>query len=189
MNRNDRLSLGALAAMLAMLLLVSVQGRGLMSALLLLLMAPSLFVFRWPHRVPRAHVAVFVLAMVLTATLYTLNLFARISWLDKVVHLYCGFAVTLVFGLMLYDRVLAALARARLLLATSIFCVGATIAVLWEIGEWILDRYVAGRIVHGQFDTMTDLSAGLLGALLAAGLATHSVRQRTDQTGTRDYSE
>lgn len=170
MKHTDRVSRAALAAMLAMLLLVSVQSRWLMAAMLCLLIVPSLFVLYWPHRVPRGYITLFLLAMATTAAAYTLNGFARISWLDKLVHFYSGFVITPVFGLMLYGGVLAAFAQRRLLLLSSLFCVGTTVAVLWEIAEWILDRYVAARIVRGLFDAMTDLLAGLAGALLAAAL-------------------
>jgi len=191
MKHSNRLARGGLAAMLAMLVLVSVQGRWLMAAMLVVLLAPSLFVTYWPHGVRRAYIALFVLAMTATSAAYVLNGFARVNGLDKLVHFYSGFVVTLVFGLMLYESVLDVLARRRLLLAAAVFSVGASIAVLWEIAEWLLDRYVAARIIRGLMDAMTDLIAGLAGALLASLIAAfrdaamHAariVRKRTDQS-------
>ena len=42
-----------------------------------------------------------------------------------------------------------------------------TLAVLWEVGEWLGHTYLDRRIQVGQTDTMTDLLAGIGGAVLA----------------------
>ncbi len=48
--------------------------------------------------------------------------------------------------------------------------VGLTLAVVWEIGEWLGHTYLDDRIQVGVRDTTTDLLAGLLGTVAAAVL-------------------
>jgi hypothetical protein len=44
---------------------------------------------------------------------------------------------------------------------------GAIAAILWEVGEWAGHTYLDEGIGVGYDDTVTDLAAGLLGALIA----------------------
>ena len=45
---------------------------------------------------------------------------------------------------------------------------GATAAVLWEIGEWAGHTFLDPSIYVGYADTVGDLAAGLAGSVVAA---------------------
>lgn len=46
------------------------------------------------------------------------------------------------------------------------FTLTATIATLWELGEFILDRYVGTHLQESVPETIGDLALGLLGAMI-----------------------
>jgi uncharacterized membrane protein YjdF len=48
---------------------------------------------------------------------------------------------------------------------------GVAIGAAWEVGEWFYDALTHGNAIRGKTDTMTDLVADALGALLAAATA------------------
>lgn len=64
-----------------------------------------------------------------------------------------------------------------------------TLAVLWEIGEWLGHTYLDRRIQVGQSDTATDLVAGIVGAVLAGLLVARAWVVVPRGTGTHDLLE
>lgn len=66
---------------------------------------------------------------------------------------------------LLVDHVHVTRARRAAFLVTVM--AATTLAVLWEVGEWLGHTYLDRRIQVGQTDTVTDLLAGIVGAALA----------------------
>ena len=62
----------------------------------------------------------------------------------------------------------------RYLMAFALAC---TVAVLWEIGEFIWDDIAGTQLQEGLADTMIDLICGLCGAGVALGLIAASGRR------------
>lgn len=102
---------------------------------------------------------------------YSFNLYDRWGWFDKVLHAYTLFAITLVVGLWTYGRVLMGNHPHTLLLVLVITSIGAGIGAWWEVAEWAFDYVVAGDVIQGKWDTITDLIVDTLGAV-AAGVVT-----------------
>ena len=97
-----------------------------------------------------------------------LDWYVAVSWLDVVVHA----AMTGLVGAIGY----AALERVGLfgdgMTRAGVVVVGSalatTLALLWEMGEWFGHTVLDDRIQVGYEDTLGDLAAGLLGAVVAA---------------------
>jgi len=112
-----------------------------------------------------------------------LGWYEAVPWLDLVVHLVCTGLVAAVAHL--------ALARWRMLPAPGAAAtrreaggavvvttgLGALGAVLWEVGEWAGHVYLDDGIDVGYTDTVTDLAAGVLGALVAGLLLVRAGRR------------
>lgn len=107
-----------------------------------------------------------------------LDWYVAVSWLDLVVHA----AMTGLVGAVGY----AALDRVGLfgrdVPRTGVVVVSSTLAttlaLLWEMGEWFGHTYLDDRIQVGYDDTIGDLAAGVVGALVAAVLLALSMPGR-----------
>lgn len=94
---------------------------------------------------------------------------------DKFVHLYSGFAIAfgIVFALGTTVR------RHRLRLPPWVECVivisvKASVALLWEVAEFIWDAIFGTGAQDHNFDTMTDMMLGTLpGVLIGGALIVH----------------
>lgn len=98
---------------------------------------------------------------------------------DTVVHFYSGFVIALAahFALRVimerYSFTLPPWVRGVIL--TS---VGVTGAFLWEVGEFVRDLLVGGDAQVDNQDTMTDMIAGTIAALIVAVLVSRRSPQR-----------
>ncbi len=118
----------------------------------------------------RAIVWVFVvIAILVNAAGYALNLYDRFGWFDEVTHTYTSFTLTLLLALLLYGDVLSGVRRSPILLVLIVASLGIAIGALWEIAEWVYDQMVPENAILGKTDTMIDLILDSLGAL-AAGI-------------------
>lgn len=107
---------------------------------------------------------------------------AQLDWYDAVpgldlaVHLVCTgliaavTTVALVCWRVVPDLGTPASRRERVGVVVVTAGIGAVGAVLWEVGEWAGYAYLDDRIGVGYADTVTDLAAGLLGAVVAGAL-------------------
>jgi hypothetical protein len=100
------------------------------------------------------------------------GLYHQVSWLDAVMHTLASLVVALLVAELLRAVVLVPL----LLRAVVLVCVTVTLGVLWELGEWLGHTYITPEIGVGYEDTIGDLAANLVGAVLGAALAVRSRR-------------
>lgn len=110
-----------------------------------------------------------VIAILVNAAGYALNLYDRFGWFDEVTHTYTSFTLTLLLALLLYGDVLSGVRRSPILLVLIVASLGIAIGALWEIAEWVYDQMVPENAILGKTDTMIDLMLDSLGAL-AAGI-------------------
>ncbi|WAP52484.1 hypothetical protein OL239_04300 [Arthrobacter sp. ATA002] len=136
---------------------------------------------------------IYGLTLLTAAWSSVLDLYARVGWWDLPVH----FAATGVIAVMAY-LLLARLnavpspvsvpgAVQRITVPILVLALGLAVSVLWELGEWWGNAFVDESINVGYQDTMGDLAAGGLGALLAGlglGLASRAP-VRPSQTADR----
>ena len=127
--------------------------------------------------ISRVFDGIYGLTLLAAAWSSVLNLYARVSWWDLPVH----FAATGVIAAMAY-LLLARLGTVpppvpppvpghglalRIAVPVLVLALGLAVSVLWELGEWWGNAFVDESINVGYQDTMGDLAAGGLGALLA----------------------
>lgn len=113
--------------------------------------------------------AIVAIAALANAVAYGLNLFDKLFWIDKALHLYTSFAVTLALAWAGRTRLVEPLGRHPVVLVLALAALGLALGVLWEIGEWMADRFSGQDIIKGKTDTIVDLIVDGLGAV-AAGL-------------------
>jgi hypothetical protein len=123
-----------------------------------------------------------LLGLVLSAAAWMglLDLYAAVPWLDLAVHLVAtGVLADLAWRTLVRVGAVAspqtavtgagAPMPARPALGTVVVttALGVMLAVLWELGEWAGATFVDGSINVGYTDTLGDLAAGGVGALVA----------------------
>jgi hypothetical protein len=97
-----------------------------------------------------------------------LDWYVRVGWLDVAVHAGAT-ALIAVIGYVAARRARlfpADLPRPGVWVVTA--CLGVSLAVLWEFGEWLGHTFLDERIQVGYDDTMGDLAAALAGSVLGA---------------------
>jgi hypothetical protein len=111
-----------------------------------------------------------------------LDWYLAVGWLDVVVHAAATGLVAVLghLALVRLGAVAAAddphLPRARLGGGVVTLALGVTLAVLWELGEWFGHTVLDDRIQVGYTDTLGDLAAGAVGALVAGVLVARGRR-------------
>lgn len=109
-----------------------------------------------------------------------LGMYSRFYPWDDIMHFISGLFVGM--GAVLWltsvvDR--TKLAVSSWLLAVCVFCLGATIAVVWEVVEFTSDRLFGTFTQRNDlFDTMTDLMLGTVSALIVAILLDRALRKK-----------
>ena len=124
-----------------------------------------------------------VLGLVLSAAAWMglLDLYAAVPWLDLAVHLVAtGVLADLAWRALVRVGAVASPrpatvsgagpstpTRPVLGIVVVTTALGVMLAVLWELGEWAGATFVDGSINVGYTDTLGDLAAGGVGALVA----------------------
>ncbi|WP_313821602.1 hypothetical protein [Citricoccus sp.] len=162
-----RLIADAAALLTLFSLILGLWDSGVAVALYSLVLLGQTVVRLAPLRTPvQAGTAVILLAAAWAAMLDAYHL---IPWLDLVVHVVAtGLLAAIGAGALLRSGWLqtsrTATRAGQTLLTAGL---GALLAVLWEIGEWFGHTLLDPAIQVGYGDTVGDLAAGVLGALLA----------------------
>ena len=108
------------------------------------------------------------MTLLLAAWAAQLEWYAAVDWLDLAVHAVAtGLVAVMALLALARWRVVSEPAAApdRIVLVTGL---GATAAVLWEVGEWAGHTFLDPRISVGYADAIGDLAAGLVGSTVAA---------------------
>lgn len=132
---------------------------------------------RLPTFIQVSYVAFLFLSMFSGEVLHMYSIFY--PW-DDIMHFISGLFVGM--GAVLWltsvvDR--RKLAVSSWLIAVCVFCLGATIAVVWEVVEFSSDRLFGTFTQRNDlFDTMTDLMLGTVSALIIAILLDRALQQK-----------
>lgn len=141
------------------------------------LLIERLWCVRLPVFIQVSYVAFLFLSMFCGEVL---GMYGRFTPWDDIMHFLSGILVGLgavIWLTSVIDR--AKLQLSAWLHALSIFCIGATVAVVWEIVEFSSDRLFGTFTQRNDlFDTMTDLIYGTTSALLVAILLYLALRNR-----------
>lgn len=109
-----------------------------------------------------------------------LDWYVAVSWLDLVVHaLTTGLIGIIAWQVVNRGGILMSgpsPVQGRVGALVGVTACATLLAVLWEIGEWLGHTHLDPSIQVGYVDTITDLVAGMVGALLA-GIAAVSVSE------------
>jgi hypothetical protein len=125
---------------------------------------------------PRLYELGFILALALTGWGDALGLYDRFRHYDRLVHVLVPFVVApIVYILLARADVLPDLRasgerhhRIGIFVVTLAF--GAAIGALWEVLEWCSDHTFGSSLQRGEADTIGDLIADTVGALIGAAL-------------------
>ncbi len=104
------------------------------------------------------------------------DLYGRIPWWDIPVHFATTGLLTILI-LLAADRGGIAFDRRPPPSAALAVTVGLALSALWEMGEWAGHTYIDPGIMVGYDDTVTDMIAGGLGALVASLFVTAALRR------------
>lgn len=113
-----------------------------------------------------------------------LDLYVTYDRLDGLVHaVVCGLTAFFALRVLVGSGILPAPAdhlggRARTGVWITTTALGWSLGVLWELGEWFGHTYLDDRIQVGYHDTVSDLTADGLGALLAGLVLAWTARPR-----------
>jgi hypothetical protein len=125
---------------------------------------------------PSALDASYSAGILLAAWAAVLDWYLRVGWLDVVVHAtVTGLLAAMVHLVLVRGSALAAVgamtpASRRVGAAVATSAIGVSLAVVWEFLEWFGHTYLDDRIQVGYTDTIGDLAAGTLGAVIAGVL-------------------
>ena len=118
------------------------------------------------------HMVAWVLAFALLAANvagYAFDLFAAFWWFDRVLHAATILALTFWLAVMFVGEGIRE--GGTLLFIVLVASVGVAIGALWEVAEWVFDRFAFGDVIKGKDDTVIDIVMDTLGAAAAAALA------------------
>lgn len=121
-----------------------------------------------------------------------LNLYRTVDSYDKIVHFISGFLLAY-FGMIIIELLMNRAADRHgygeehvkvfifpMIFASYMFSSGA--AGIWEIFEFIADKLAGGEMQRGMVDTVTDIIAGNLGALLYGTVMSLKSRKKDRKT-------
>ena len=122
------------------------------------------FMARW-LRVLWLPGVVFLLHLALASDL---DIYLRYELTDELMHPAGGFAIAFAVARALDELRARSLVPdpGRPLRATLVVSLSATAAVLWELAEFVSDRYFGTRTLGDLEDTLADMALGIAGALV-----------------------
>lgn len=153
------------------------QGKWLGAAALVLYLAGSVAFVLWEERLPALFDLLFVLAALLNAAGWVWNWFRDVWFYDEVVHGYTIFAITLSLGFLAYHALWGEMREHAWLSVLAVASFGLAIGALWELVEWgmMAVNFIKPLTLR---DTMVDLVADSIGALIAGCLSLWALHSR-----------
>ncbi len=185
----------------AMLVPASWLVAGWPAAAAMLLVCGGQWLLRW-YLLGRPVDAAGQLVLLAAGWFSAVGLYHQVSWLDAVMHALASLVVALLVAELLRAELpvvrgtpaagVAAAPSAESVWrggwtgvvapAVVLVCVTVTLGVVWELGEWLGHTYITPEIGVGYEDTIGDLAANLVGAVLGAAFAIRSRRAPHGQT-------
>jgi uncharacterized membrane protein YjdF len=110
-------------------------------------------------------------AALLTANVagYVFDLYSAFWWFDRVLHAATILALTFWLAVMFLGE---GIREGRtVLFVLMVASVGIAVGALWEVAEWVFDRFASGDVIKGKDDTVIDIVMDTVGAVAAAALA------------------
>jgi hypothetical protein len=104
-----------------------------------------------------------VCPVVLADTVF--HVYTRFPWIDMPTHFLGGIAVTHFFWFASVNSQSVAAPRAKATHAVLALAGTATMVLLWELFEFLADRWLGAHMQHGLVDTSSDIFFGLAGAV------------------------
>lgn len=156
---------------------------GKLSALTMLLVCGGTWALRF-YSPTRSADILGQLVLLLGGIFSVLGTYKIIGWLDLAVHFAMLMILTkMLANMLLHHRAMPAVSSPRQAggVLLSVTSMGVLLAVLWEIGEWVGHTFISTEVGVGYTDTLGDLMAGFLGALVAA-LWFHRSTQQSRQS-------
>lgn len=143
---------------------------GLMAAIILAAAVPRLVERLAGTRIPTSLLAMYALLLLAAPWLgTTLDLYGAWPPWDTVVHGLSGIPISLgmcfVLGLAAHRH---GTVLPGWLAAVVVFTGGVTVAVLWEVAEFVSDLTIGTQAQYDNLDTMQDMIAGATGSALVA---------------------
>lgn len=132
------------------------------------------------RRVPAALTGVFTFSMLVNTPGWAWRWLDTVFLYDEAAHLLTTTAVTAPACLLLYRPLRRELRAHPFVFSLAIVTFGMANGVVWEIYEWISDHFVIPPGTMDITDTMDDLIADGLGALLAVPLGIRALRAWED---------
>lgn len=178
----------AVRALGAASLLAALLWYGPVEAALFALVALGLLVSRALPAAPLFS-SLYGLTLLAAAWSSVLDLYARISWWDLAVHFAAaGALAVMAWYLLAAFGAVTSRSNGRhlhtFIVTAVVTALGLALSVLWEFAEWWGHTFVDQTINVGYQDTMGDLAAGGLGALLSGYLLERTLRRSPEGAAT-----
>lgn len=123
-------------------------------------------------RTGMGHIVAWCLAAALLAANvagYAFDLYAAFWWFDRFLHAATILALTFWLAVMILSE---GIREGRtVLFILLVASVGVAVGALWEVAEWVFDRFAPGDVIKGKDDTVIDIVMDTVGAVAAAALA------------------
>ena len=99
---------------------------------------------------------------------YLFDLYAAFWWFDRALHAATILALTFWLAVIFVSE---GIREARTVLFVFLVAsMGVAIGALWEVAEWVFDRFASGDVIKGKDDTVIDIVMDTIGAVAAAAL-------------------
>ena len=156
-----QIALMAAAAAWAAWLLV--DGRGLQALAMAAVAGFGALLLATPERFAASFRLILLLAAMINAAGYVLDLWVEATPFDEIVHAFTGFAGTAAISWLLLGRTRLVTVADGGRLIWAALAVGVAFGLLWELFEWLVG------MIGSREDTLVDLAMDSIGAL-SAGL-------------------
>jgi hypothetical protein len=145
---------------------------------------PSIIKKKWSVDIPNGFEVVMVIFLYASLILGEIHkYYDRFWWWDTMLHLFSGiiigiFAFYLIYEMNKFEKI--KLKLNPFFVALFAFCFALAIGAIWEIFEFTVDQTFNTNMQKGLHDTMWDLIADSVGALLVSTLGYFKIKKRLE---------